>query len=562
MCVRFARRKKLGSINCVYNGTKNVVDYGVESSHNLSNSTINSTTSSKDILRFDSDVQNHLLQLSSLSLYAYIPFGDDFNRFLNPNRLSKMPDNLKRSFMYPSLIYSTHPKLFPTPESLEMQNKINFAKSFKVHWELDIPQLKNDLITVQCDEIRAHLGLSIFLFQLGEVVESRKMIRDMLDLARELGFYNSQMLLNLPRNAVNQNIVSMEDLVKLVHPLNLNSPVLSQEDYFEIYSLIAFLYNVNCINLPEGSMRIGFDENLLTSICLTVPIISEPIARYRIPDLAKYTIWENSQWAPMFDEMKEAVLAYPKLFSDACSLLDQSIRIDMLFKRAVSYSKRYTYEKGEFDSLELASCHEEVLKILKEIPEDLAYFDSLSNFIFGADMSTLSPPTAKCHQLVVSKTLLCLGCLSYLHLSGAQQKNRTLYPAYSGGPPLFLSKDILFAVAKALGFVVKEITTRFLPCDSVYGEYRYSVASLESGDRNPLNSTLPSPMCLDPSFAYIFFVVSSSCLLGVRCYPQDVEQDAELRSIIVGNIVQGLKSLSYIWPSASLTIVQLQKLIQ
>ncbi|KAJ2994677.1 hypothetical protein HDV02_001373 [Globomyces sp. JEL0801] len=534
-------------------------------SDNIENESRTSTqtlVNGKDILTLDNDLIDHLYNLSFLSIFCYVPFGDDLTRFLDPVRLTNMSNNLKRAFLYPSLTFSTHPKLFPTGK-MDSEGRLEMYKTFTLSQEIDLDDLKQHSVIYQCEEVRARFGLAVFKNRMGQRESGQNIIRSMFAIAHDLGFFDQSLLNEFPKLKLGKNVLNVDDLVKMMTPVAIsdnNFSKFNQEEQLEIYSLIAFLYSANTIILPEKSTTNNFDESILNNIDLSIPLIPKTLVRQVIPNLAKYTIWENTHWAPMFDEMKESYISYPRIVSDAGYLVNSSIILTTIFKRAVTFSKEIQYGKV-YDADEQILLHNEILKIWNDIPKELSYFNSLSGFIFGADDSEITPPKVKCHQLVLSITLVSIIALSYIHLPGAQHNTQTLFSAYFGGPGLFLSKDLLFATGKAVAYVAKTIHTPLLPSESAYGEYPYPANALESALDNPLNDIMPSPLGSEMAFSFIFFVAASSSLIGVKSEPVNDQQVLELKTSIGSFIIPAIKRLSYLWPEVDVYVDQLNSLI-
>ncbi|KAI8896647.1 hypothetical protein BC833DRAFT_596682 [Globomyces pollinis-pini] len=588
-CSRFAKLKNLPSINCTYNNqpVESADQKFMFTNHSLQSlaSTYQSTNASSPSSRsynsngtivmdeseislkslrielndIHSDVHKHLIDISFLASYGYT-LGDDLRLQFPLEEREGLCTNMRIASMFTSLFFSTHPKIFTKTEDMTIEGRLQLAlKLFSQ--QVDVKDLKHQSISRQCDEVRALFTLGFCYGGLGLKNQATENILKGFDVAKELSLLDPKTFAAL--DSKKSNHISVDDLVAIVADVNLEkkSKALNVKEQLEIYILLAFLFSTQTRLSLSSGRNFVFDDSKFLKLHISHPQIKIPYSRRHIPNLARNTIWENTHWAPTFDEMKELSYMYPTEIADAGQYANRVIKFTHLLREIIRFSRQYQYDATDIDQEFRMDLHMKLIQTIKLIPEDISYFDSLEPFLYGSTKPLPSLPKFRNFHRPFDFAQSLLIMLTYLHFNCAQRSDMVLFPASVGGVFNCTAKDILFATGKALGHVLHSMTIPMNPRDSCFGLYDYQPDMLELCLSNPGHPMIPSPVVAAPGDAFGNFSVTSSALVAMNAQPINMGQREELFHIAETIVLPAMQRTVFLWPWSNMYLLKLKQLL-
>jgi hypothetical protein len=335
---------------------------------------------------------------------------------------------------------------------------------------------------------------------------------------------------------------------------------LSEKERAERVALLALILGID----TYGSMTSGngffidesdFPESVFPSMPLLIN--SERNGRYYRPNMAKHTIWANSDFAALFDEMRELSFVINEnqpslaLTSQFQLLLLKLIRKILRFSRAQKYINGG--EEGRFTQVIL---HNSLLQFLMMAPSTLLIFRSLSTFSWGVPISNKKYATRG--QDSLSHSLVFISAFAYLHFTSAVSGKDTKFALEIGGPCIYNSREVLYSLVNCLSQIIITSEKPFDPKDSAFGLYSYHPEELLN---SRMSSDMPSPLFCQALNSLMSFVVSSSALIAFRNAPELSLQAQRVVELVSGIVLPALKKIDAVWPGSVNFTSKLEKIL-
>jgi hypothetical protein len=342
---------------------------------------------------------------------------------------------------------------------------------------------------------------------------------------------------------------------------SLDSLSVSESELVEQLSLYSLLISVDTFSALGSGAEFIFDESEIADIIYppaAAPTAINHSARQSVPTLAKNTIWENSPFACLYDESKEFSIAISRYNPDARSHAQFAIQLSKFFRRIVRFSRENT--SHAFYYQEQRELHEALLQFMIGAPVQLVPFKSLAPFLWGANRASFPPFTSRQSADVVTNVLVILAGFACLHLSTSQYQSGQVFAVEFGGPCLYSSGEIMYAITNLLAYTFQVADSPIAPHESVFGYYPYHTALIQECFKNGTNSSLPSPVLSHPFNMLLAYIVSSSAWTASSSFEK--LHQAHNIALLVSNVVYPtMVKVSNIWPGVASLVRKLDSII-
>ncbi|KAI8897778.1 hypothetical protein BC833DRAFT_592441 [Globomyces pollinis-pini] len=498
-----------------------------------------------DLIDTNATLESHLLHLASFNDIELV-VGSDLSVVL-PTQKHSLSRSYQNALCKLALPFSNHPQLFDSPGPHSKETVLKVAKRFKVDSFSEAIEQGHSDVSLHCDNVRALISQTFFQFGFGFGFDELS-IYDGWELLVSL--FGEHQIKKFPQ-LLKSNFTSVDDLVNMLIPKDLarfGERELTLHEQLDCYTLWVQLYRIVTVGSLVSAENFYFDDFDFENIYFDIPF--KPVLRTRrfLPDLAKYTIWEGTHWAPLYDELREATFQSTTEVQNSGLYFRAHVVVSVLLRKVVRHSRSTTFAQNE-DIQANRELHDEILTFIKGLPQSKRFFGSLSDFVYGSTVEIecdIRVLRCSCDSLFV--VYLSLLMLSYLHLPLVQNNQPFLFPAFLGGPELFSSRDILFATISALSYVIKRLSEPILPEESLFGTYSYPQAQLEKCMANKSMKIPPPTLVSLPTICLIFAITTAS--LNAFQYPgADVDQTKALRALVQQQIYPLVESIGDVWPS-------------
>ncbi|KAI8892356.1 hypothetical protein BC833DRAFT_625907 [Globomyces pollinis-pini] len=512
----------------------------------------------------ENDVESHLIQLSFLSDDGFSPESDSMSA-TPMNRSTALSKKLKQALCFKGVFHSVHPLLFPKNKNPTFKERLQVAQQFALPSD-DSKQWNHNNSQLHCDNIRALLIYGVTQYNLGDPMKAGKYISQAYQMGKQLKIFDHSSFDKSPRNGH----VSVDDLVSMTSALILSKPANNVPNAFDLterFCLWVMCFTVDTYSAISGGMGFTIDESEFPNVNFSPFSNGTPcssLARVFEPTLAKHTIWENTHWAPLFDDMKELSNAYPKLSTDAGFRAQQIFLAHKVFRKVINFSRQNKYDVSQKNTLNTRmQLHESVLRLIMEFPSDIAILNSLTPFSYGSpDVGYPRKPRIKALPSAFEHLATCLVMFAYLHLSAVQSHDNSKFALEYGGPKVYSPQDIIFASVRALSYMIEFVSTPTVPQESIFGPYQYPYESISQCLQTPGRPTLPTPLLSNPTCSLLIFCISSSALIAFQTQPIDLTKSYELGLLIEKSILPTLIRIGSVWPTSKMHHSKLYDLIK
>ncbi|KAI8893247.1 hypothetical protein BC833DRAFT_609063 [Globomyces pollinis-pini] len=485
------------------------------------------------------DLQQHLIQLSFMFFIG--PTYDDDGRICLPmNRNRKLSRLLKKSICFKSVFISTHPKLFSN--SFELSNikeKILIANQFKIfpneiNWGLERNVLE------LCDDIRA-LFISAMSFSLiGDYQKSFELNAEAYHVLNSFGLLNPDIFQSNEKNYTSIELSEILCLWYLLLIADTNGGMDTNTFYLDE---LPFFKAIQNFNQPKLNLK------------------PKSLNRIFVPDFARFTLWDQTEWSMIFDDIKEISVYHPHYVQTLGYDINHWFHSTFLLRRIIKFSNqnRFDIQKTNSNRLKL---HLSILTLISTYPVEMAFFSSLSIFTFDGWNSTLPLSSRITHNNeTVRFTFINLYTMTYLHLSCIQSNDDTKYPLHLGSIDLYSSKQILLFIMKAICYVINQLSIKRTINDSIFGNYDYHPKILKDCMKNEGGYWLCPPQLATMDIAYLLYHVTCTCLIAIQLPPYNQQLQFQVIQLAKSIVYPCLEKISLLWPNVSIFVNRLKKLL-
>jgi hypothetical protein len=246
-------------------------------------------------------------------------------------------------------------------------------------------------------------------------------------------------------------------------------------------------------------------------------------ARLCVPQLARNTLWRETNFASTFDDVREMTCLAALHYSSG--LVKYRLSLVRKVRRAMRYSRELA--KGavhRFVTDDFVTIHNALLKQFESIPPIFLPFKSLIQF----------RPLSSTNSLVINNVwrsfcsfnhdlMFLFAGFAYLHLPLMASHSKQFLLS-SEQPEAFSSAAVLVSILKAIGFIVRSLYTPIIGPEI----HVQSPLVMEDLNNSMLAPTIPAPGLATVESAVAMYIISSSCLAMLRSNPQYSEEVLEL----------------------------------
>jgi hypothetical protein len=267
-------------------------------------------------------------------------------------------------------------------------------------------------------------------------------------------------------------------------------------------------------------------------------------SRKVFPDLAKYTIWEGTPYAPMVDDIREMSFK-----GNANGKLEAQFELLLLrlIRRIIRYSRDQKFAKNSAGQDRFAQMilHNSMLQYLAYSPAEVCAFNSFRPYLYGSE-SDLRDFGKNHSDSLVCNSMIFLTAFAYLHFGTAMNSDNTKFSLDMGGQCIYTSRDIFYALVRILTLIVQGCESPLHPADSAFGNFPYAKEEVEHCFGTPSN--VASPLLCMPLTTLLCFVVTSG---AVAVFQQEKSPQAEDVFRMAHDIVlPAMEKIHKIWPSS------------
>jgi hypothetical protein len=404
-----------------------------------------------------------------------------------------------------------------------------------------------------CDSIRAMLIHTISQYSLGNGQISTKI------LAKAFHFAKHYNILHPTTFGTARAAPTIDDLTTF-HIGAVPAPNnISEIDRAERLTIVTMLLAIDTYaSIASGQ---GFVVNEMEYPDLELPdmVIDKPrtphsIPRQLEPTWGKFTVWENTIYAPAVDDAFEHACAISLQQPDVRVRSYLQIMSLKFMRKVIRYARTLKYTPSDTNAkVILIQFHSSVVQFLANIPSPFVAFTSLSYFVCGNPESQF--PSIYTHRSwdVTAYTYKVMAMFSFLHFTSAMNNSKTKYAITVDGLKLYTSRDILFAVFRALGHII-----------SVVRDPNNAQKGVLEPLKFPYPPFLQATMMPPPDFSHTIsalmcYVITTSALSVFSCADADQQMRKVIYNIATNLIMPAMDQLQQLWPNASAYYQVLQK---
>jgi hypothetical protein len=497
------------------------------------------------------DFETHLVQLSAL-YYTGISPTADFKLGVLLHRSAPLPKYMRQALCFHSCFLSTHPALFPNGNPT-MQDRIDAAQNY-------IPDVTKDNFSRigttnvdLCDTIRAMLVHTISQYSLGNGQVSTKI------LAKAFHYSKHFNILHPTTFGTASAAPTVDDLTTFrigAVPAPKNISEIERAERLTIVTMLLAIDTYASIASGQGFVvnEMEYPDFELPNLPAIPPRTAHSIARRLEPTWGKFTVWENTIYAPAVDDAFE--------HASAISLQQPDVRVRSylqimslkFMRKVIRYARTLKYTPADTNSKMIQlQFHSSVVQFLANIPSPFVAFTSLSYFVWGNPESQF--PSIYTHRSwdVTAYTYKVMAMFSFLHFTSAMNNSKTKYAITVDGLKLYTSRDIIFAVFRALGHII-----------SVVRDPNNAQKGVLEPLKVPYPPFLQATMMPPPDFSHTIsalmcYVISTSTLSVFSCPDADPHMRKAIYDIATNLIMPVMDQLQQLWPNASAYYQVLQK---
>ncbi|KAJ3270304.1 hypothetical protein HDV01_000369 [Terramyces sp. JEL0728] len=471
----------------------------------------------------------------------------DLERHLVENSfLFSTSANLKKALCFHSTFFSTHPLLFPSKKPT-LAEKYQKAQAYVIKETPKVYTNNQEL----CDDVRALLIQAMSLFSLGNCEESRKLTSQAYFTGKTHGLFTAETFQG------GNSIISVDDLNSQVALMSITQKSFysnaSEVEITEGLAIIAFCLRADTLNSIASGQGFLIDEAEYPS--MHKPAFARPATtssrHQNVPhNLAQNSIWENTQWAPMYDDIKQLSVSIGDWLPDAKMRAYSEIFLWKIVRKALRFTRTYKYSqicsKKDKAFYKRRKFNYIIVRQFCDTPENFAPFTDLTVFDSSNYMNPKPFPKIRNSPDIINLYLTLLVMTCYLHLSGDQNDCSNLYSLKIDQPSAYTSKQILFCCMMALDHILRMCNTPNVPRDSFFGAYDYNTIQLTQAMMTP-DDHHPSPIFTDAYSALLIYSISSSCFMAHTKDPLC----QVIKDTIQSSVLPTLKRIGNIWPMAT-----------
>lgn len=201
----------------------------------------------------------------------------------------------------------------------------------------------------------------------------------------------------------------------------------------------------------------------------------------------------------------------------------------------------------------LHSLHEKALRVFEIFPVGFPPFHSLAAFAPDAPLPSMphhsfGRVSNETHQYLH----IALTMMSYLHFQFSRAGSNVLFALETGGDVKYTSKEIMFVVIRALGYLCDVAYIPITPDAPVLGPFNYMPGEAEVCFAYPVDSNLPSPLLAESTSALMCYIIATSTLSSARSTASMVSRDilVETEVIVREKIIPCIMKIGSLWPLA------------
>ncbi|KAJ3362408.1 hypothetical protein HDU91_003418 [Kappamyces sp. JEL0680] len=494
------------------------------------------------------DVETHLLNLSSI-FNAGISCEDGLVAIGTIFRKTPLGENLKRALCYHSCFWSTHPDLFggKSPQNITFADRLQVANErFSIPTDCSIRDYSFSSNREVCDEIRALTVHLITQFSIGNGDRAIELISKTFYLARAFGILHPTTF-----GAANASSVTIDDIANIISQLSspayAQGPINECERADRLLVLEVILTADTYASLASGR---GFilDDNEFPEMNFTkmnVSFTAQPIPE----TLGKHTLWEKTPFAPNLDADRATNCQAASI--DALYFAETQLRFMKFFRKIIRFSRQQRYGLDRIGSFshDQVLLHNTTLQVIQDLGS-INLFSSLVPFLWGNPESRFPEETKRTisnRALISSFRLLTM--ITYLHFPTISYPERK-FPLTTGGSSVYTSRDIMYAVVRAVHFLVQKAMTPIVPKSGKLNPL------LQTAMNSPLPDDLSSPMLSHGVMAMMIFIISMSAAVGFLAPHADQMQTKSL-VFMLHDLNKSLSRTGSVWMGSKYFHMQL-----
>jgi hypothetical protein len=452
---------------------------------------------------------------------------------------------LKKAVCFHSCFISTHPDLFPNNPNPTFNDRLQAAQNYAIdpmHFEFmnQVNPMDNQQL---CDDIRAVLVHCLTQFCIGNSVYALELLHKAAQFLKQFGILNKRSLEDHSNAAV-----TLDDFVSLEIG-DFPAVMLTEQEKCERLSLLSLLLGIDTFGAIASGRGFIIDEG-------EFPECGFPNGSWNlynkqkgprkcVPDLAKYTIWEKTDFSPLVDEIRE--VCYSIFKGDANGTVEAQLELLLLrlIRRIIRYSRDQKFAKstGQERFVQMI-LHNSMLQYLAYSPAPITCFNSFKPFLFGTE-GKLNEFEKYPSDSIICNSMVFLSAFAYLHFGTAMNSDDTKFSLDMGGQCVYTSRDIIFALLRILSLILEACDRTIHPKDSSFGHFQYPSQDLQEAMGRPPN--LPSPLFCMPIYALLAFVITSGTVAVFQ--RENSPQAQEVYRIAKEVVLPSMLKIDQLWPS-------------
>ena len=235
-------------------------------------------------------------------------------------------------------------------------------------------------------------------------------------------------------------------------------------------------------------------------------------SRLCAPVLARNTLWENSNMASTFDDVREMSCLAASHFTKP--LLKYRINLVRLVRRSVRYSRESRMcSVHRFASDNLLSLHNGLLYHFEDVPDLFKPFSSLVQFQPLADnLNLIINNVNRSFSSFGQDLLLLMVGFIYTHLPNISDISRKFRVDSKNAKILLSSAEIILTVLKAVGFIIRSLYTP-INGPEMHSQGTNLLSGIPVSIVSQGNTPAPGLATFESALA-LYIIASSSCLVS------------------------------------------------
>ncbi|KAJ3315347.1 hypothetical protein HDV04_003740 [Boothiomyces sp. JEL0838] len=490
---------------------------------------------------YGTNIETHLLSLSFCA-NAGFTVEDSMQAVIPVQRRHKLSSSLKKALCFHSVFISSSKQLFSSSNP-SFQERLEVARSYEVDHNILKSPSHYSSIRDFFDDFRALLIQCAAFANLGDEGQGRQLLNNTVHLGRTYGFFQSnfaEMFTDHQRYGFSYEQEQYEKLSLWIHLLKLDTQFARVTGYDYLFQ-----------EFPEVQPT------------QSSPFYQAPTTRLCHPDLAANTIWQESFWAPIFDDFKESAYIMAFLSRNAEYRVHSELMQIISHRKIIDFSRTKLVDPLQSgDDYVRLHHHNYLLDSFTLISSKFALINSLKPFAFSSSGTIVQAHHGIRNHEIFANTFTVLAMFSHIHLSGAQTNDPKLYPLEVNGAEEYSPKDVFLAALNAISYLIDVANGPSKPTDSISGPYNYHPQQLSNCINNTIAPNVPSPYLCSLGIAFDIYYITSCCLIALQTsYEVSNPEMVHCISVVQTKIIPALGGIARVWPDANQYINELMRLL-